>query len=75
MSWARLKSGAVKFWEETIGGAPRFSPYRFLYQRRSTVRDQAILTGGAVTQKKYSPPHPLDTKGCCSPQNNPKNSS
>jgi hypothetical protein len=21
--------------------------------------------------KKYSPPHPLDTKGCCSPQNNP----
>jgi hypothetical protein len=22
-------------------------------------------------QKKYSPPHPLDTKGCCSPQNNP----
>src|SRR5580700_6062974 len=25
--------------------------------------------------KKYSPPHPLDTKGCCSPQNNPKKSS
>ena len=21
--------------------------------------------------KEYSPPHPLDTKGCCSPQNNP----
>jgi hypothetical protein len=21
--------------------------------------------------KKYSPPYPLDTKGCCSPQNNP----
>ena len=25
------------------------------------------------TPKKYSPPYPLDTKGCCSPQNNPKN--
>ena len=25
--------------------------------------------------KKYSPPYPLDTKGCCSPQNNPKKSS
>jgi hypothetical protein len=24
--------------------------------------------------KKYSPPYPLDTKGCCSPQNNPKKS-
>src|SRR6202022_512607 len=24
--------------------------------------------------KNYSPPHPLDTKGCCSPQNNPKKS-
>jgi hypothetical protein len=28
-----------------------------------------------VPPKKYSPPYPLDTKGCCSPQNNPKKSS
>jgi hypothetical protein len=44
----------------------------------------AVLSGSEVgrtkhltvkAQKKYSPPHPLDTKGCCSPQNNPKKSS
>jgi len=28
-----------------------------------------------IFPKKYSPPYPLDTKGCCSPQNNPKKSS
>jgi hypothetical protein len=25
---ARLKSGALRSWEEIISGAPRFSPYR-----------------------------------------------
>jgi hypothetical protein len=54
----RLKSGAVRSWEEIIIGAPRFWPYRLRFP-----------------PKKYSPPYPLDTKGCCSPQNNPKKSS
>ena len=34
---------------------------------------EAALHGSSL--KKYSPPYPLDTKGCCSPQNNPKKSS
>jgi hypothetical protein len=47
------------------------------FHRPRNVRRFVLPTSpaGAKAQKKYSPPHPLDTKGCCSPQNNPKKSS
>jgi hypothetical protein len=45
---------------------------------RIGLASEAALHGSPYRRtppKKYSPPYPLDTKGCCSPQNNPKKSS
>src|SRR5258708_18632897 len=49
---------------------------RCVYRPRN-VRRFVLPTSLAAIEgpKKYSPPYPLYTKGCCSPQNNPKTSS
>ena len=45
------------------------------HRQRAEIFALPVLFLYADTLKKYSPPYPLDTKGCCSPQNNPKKSS